>query len=324
MADEIITKVSSCFTKAVDTGDVFFYPSTLHPYQDGPAEFEIRSCPALLHKPTLPTPHFDKASLTQDHRKDPFEEPYNPNLFVGEVNSEDGDYAVLLNKFAVVRDHFILVTKKYASQNAPLTPPDLVQAYLLLVAAKKAGKHFMAFYNCGDRSGASQPHKHIQFIPIEDDGPPIEKLARVQNPEEQFKPFTISSLPYAHFINRFPSATPAIGTDILEDLLGTSFMGLLDRVISTIRQDPDHPSGSPSYNVLLTLEHLYLIPRRREKYTFKDSKQEEMSVNALGFAGMLLVKSDDDFEGVKREGPLNILKGVAIPPYEIIESTPHD
>lgn len=31
----------------------------------------------------------------------------------------------------------------------------------------------------GDNSGASQPHKHIQFIPFEDkDGPPLEKLAR--------------------------------------------------------------------------------------------------------------------------------------------------
>jgi len=31
----------------------------------------------------------------------------------------------------------------------------------------------------GDNSGASQPHKHIQFIPSEDkDGPPLEKLAR--------------------------------------------------------------------------------------------------------------------------------------------------
>ena len=28
-----------------------------------------------------------------------------------------------------------------------------------------------------DRSGASQHHKHIQFIPA-DDGPPIERLAR--------------------------------------------------------------------------------------------------------------------------------------------------
>lgn len=30
----------------------------------------------------------------------------------------------------------------------------------------------------GSNSGASQPHKHIQFIEVEDDGPPIERLAR--------------------------------------------------------------------------------------------------------------------------------------------------
>ncbi len=30
----------------------------------------------------------------------------------------------------------------------------------------------------GDLSGASQPHKHIQLLPIDDDGPPVEKLAR--------------------------------------------------------------------------------------------------------------------------------------------------
>jgi hypothetical protein len=31
----------------------------------------------------------------------------------------------------------------------------------------------------GDNSGASQPHKHLQLIPTVEDGPPIEKLARM-------------------------------------------------------------------------------------------------------------------------------------------------
>jgi ATP adenylyltransferase len=154
--------------------------------------------------------------------------------------------------------------------------------------------------------------------------PPLLTLSSFELKTCAVKPFTIPSLPYSNFINRFPSATPGLGSDILEDLLGSSFLDLLDGAISTIRQDPDHPSGSPSYNVLLTLEHLYLIPRRREKYVFKESQQEDMSVNALGFAGMLLVKSEEDLEGVKREGALNVLAGVAVPPYEIVDSTPHD
>jgi ATP adenylyltransferase/5',5'''-P-1,P-4-tetraphosphate phosphorylase II len=37
----------------------------------------------------------------------------------------------------------------------------------------------------GDFSGASQPHKHVQFIPVEETelGPPIERLARSINLE---------------------------------------------------------------------------------------------------------------------------------------------
>ena len=112
-----------------------------------------------------------------------------------------------------------------------------------------------------------------------------------------------------------------IGDDILEDLLGSAFLGLLDRTISIIRQDPGYPTGSPSYNVLLTLEHLYVIPRRRENF---ESQTESTNVNALGFAGMLLVKTEEEFEVVKREGALNILKEVAVPAYEANESFPHD
>ncbi len=36
----------------------------------------------------------------------------------------------------------------------------------------------MVFISGGDLSGASQPHKHLQLIPIEDNGPPVEVLAR--------------------------------------------------------------------------------------------------------------------------------------------------
>lgn len=82
-------------------------------------------------------------------------------------------------------------------------PPDLVQAWSLMTAARKAGRRFFAFYNCaclgttfirglivhslagGDLSGASQPHKHIQLMPIDEDGPPIDKLARSVHLEGQ-------------------------------------------------------------------------------------------------------------------------------------------
>jgi hypothetical protein len=37
---------------------------------------------------------------------------------------------------------------EFQSQTSPLRPSDLVQTYLLLRAAREAGKHLFAFYNC--------------------------------------------------------------------------------------------------------------------------------------------------------------------------------
>jgi len=280
-------------------------------------QFEIRLCPALQHKPKLPTPHFSPAKdhgLGADRSKpDPFAPPYIPNLVVGELNDEEGedDYVVLLNKFSVVPSHFLLVTKEYKSQAQPLFPSDLVQAYSLLVAARSAGLHFFAFYNCGDRSGASQHHKHLQFMPVENDGPPIEGLARTAHLESADKAFSLESLPYANHIRRLPSDAATFSRARLEDTLGSAFMVLLDLVISTVRHDAEQAAGPPSYNVILTLGHLYLIPRRKEEHVLRETG-DRVSINSLGYAGMLLVKSETELEAVKKEGVARILRDVGM------------
>lgn len=97
----------------------------------------------------------------------------------------------------------------------------------------------------------------------------------------------------------------------LEQTLANTFLSLLDLVVSTIRHAPDYPAGKPSYNVIITLEHIHLIPRRYEKYKLPETG-DEVSVNSLGFAGMLLVKSDEELEKVKSHGVGKILKGVGL------------
>jgi ATP adenylyltransferase len=113
---------------------------------------------------------------------------------------------------------------------------------------------------------------------------------------------------------------PELGDDQeeIEFALGSIFMNLLDLVIATVRNDPDHPVGSPSFNVLLSLEHMHIIPRRQENHELKVTK-DKMSINALGFAGMLLVKSDEELEAVKIENILDILAGVGVPKYDVGE-----
>ncbi|KAJ7495961.1 ATP adenylyltransferase-domain-containing protein [Mycena galericulata] len=312
---QILTLVGSSFEKAQAEGDLFFFPSTIVKHGDGSGiEYEIRLCPALQNKPHLPTPHFTGQDDTPLKTKgDPFEPPYIPNLLVGDLRDEDNaeDYVVLLNKYSVVPQHFLLVTKEFRSQASPLMPSDLVQTYLLLAAARKARNNLFAFYNCGDNSGASQAHKHVQFIPLEDeDGPPVEYLARSVKLETADTPFALN-LAYANHVYRFPDRFYSSSPEKLEIVLAQAFLSLLDLVISTIRHDPDYPAGKPSYNVVITLEHMHLIPRRQETHILAETG-DALSVNALAFAGMLLVKSERELAAVKTEGVGKILRAVGL------------
>ncbi len=180
----------------------------------------------------------------------------------------------------------------------------------------------------GENSGASQKHKHVQFLPLaESTPPPIERLAMKTRLEtlgsfllqrhppnginvSAEKPFSLTPLPYANHVRRFPSDISFYEYDILEATLSQAFVQLLDLVISTVRHDPDYPTGKLSYNVLMTLEHLHLIPRRHEAYTLNGGNH--IGVNSLGFAGMLLVKSEGELEAVQGEGIGKILRSVGL------------
>ena len=94
-------------------------------------------------------------------------------------------------------------------------------------------------------------------------------------------------------------------------MLADAFLTLLDLAIQTVRHDPSYPAGAPSYNVLLTLEHVHVVPRRQETYALAETG-ERLSVNALGAAGMLLVKSEPELEAVKTEGLGKILLSVGL------------
>lgn len=126
------------------------------------------------------------------------------------------------------------------------------------------------------------------------------------------RPFSLDALPYANHVRRLPSSlSSTTDLDTLEHTLAGAFIPLLDLAFQTVRHDAEYPAGTPSYNVVLTLEHVHVVPRRRETHTLAGTG-EPLSVNALGFAGMLLVKSERELEAVKEEGVTKILRGVAL------------
>ncbi|KAG6875803.1 hypothetical protein C0992_002223, partial [Termitomyces sp. T32_za158] len=101
------------------------------------------------------------------------------------------------------------------------------------------------------------------------------------------------------------------GTDYIVLVLSSAFLSLLDLVVSTVRHDPDYRPGKPSYNVLITLEHMHLIPRKQDVYIIPETGYE-VSVNALGFAGMLLVKCEEELEALKNQSLGKVLRSVGL------------
>ncbi|KAL4078395.1 ATP adenylyltransferase-domain-containing protein [Scleroderma yunnanense] len=315
---EIIKSIPDKFQSALDSVDLRLFPSEIRKVEDCGVEFEICLCPALQEKlgPRADGGKTRDASCAVAVEKpNPFLPPYSPNLYVGDLALKDeegtSEYVVLFNKFPVVPHHFLLVTKEFRSQSSPLLPSDLIQTYQLLLAARQENKHLLAYYNCGPYSGASQSHKHVQFIEVASSGPPIEKLTRMAKLEVSGKPFAIPSLPYANHIYRLPTLSTDSTPEELHRTLFPPFLSLLDLVISTVRHDPEYPSGLPSYNVIMTLEHIHMIPRRHETHT-PEGTEAVINVNSLGYAGMLLAKSDSELEAIKKVGPGKILRGVGV------------
>jgi ATP adenylyltransferase len=73
---------------------------------------------------------------------------------------------LVLNKFAINANHFILATKEWKEQTHLLEPDDLGATFECIKAYQDDGEDLFAFFNSGEHSGASQPHRHIQFLPV--------------------------------------------------------------------------------------------------------------------------------------------------------------
>ena len=132
-------------------------------------------------------------------------------------------------------------------------------------------------------------------------------------------------------VNSVPS-TPE-GLEYLRGELASAFMSLLDDMYQGFRlraqqeesahhEGPRTTSESPSYNVIMTLEHMYIVPRAKEKFVAdngSEGAQFELSVNSLGFAGMLLVKGEDELARVQKITIRRILEEVGIKPLVGVE-----
>jgi ATP adenylyltransferase len=264
-----------------------------HLEQDG-VRFAIRQVSSLARKEAARRTDASTASGVNATRRNPFL-PYEPDLCVGDLSPT---HVALLNKYNVIDDHLLIVTRQFVPQTALLDHHDFEA---LLVALR--GGDALGFYNGGEAAGASQPHKHLQAVPLplDDAGWPAPLEALFASLSVTERGARISALPFAHGFARLD----LLADDAAQTALKTYRALLQATGIDAIDIDGLAHQGAP-YNLLVTRRWMLVVPRAAERV-------EGISLNALGFAGSLFVRDAQQRDTLARIGPMTALARVARP-----------
>lgn len=280
----------------------------LHPIEtahtfidDGGMRFYVRVAENLARKEVARlTPQTSAASSSQPPR-DPFL-PYEPDLFVGDLSPT---HVALLNKFNVIDQHLLIVTRRYEPQEALLDAADFTA---LIEALREIDG--LAFYNGGAAAGASQPHKHLQMVPLPlaDDGPhmaPLEALLGSAQAVHGARPIAIvPGLAFVHAFARLDLG-PDTGAPGAALVALDCYRALLDAAgVPAVDVGGAAHQGAP-YNLLVTRRWMLVVPRTTECV-------EGISVNSLGFAGSFFVRNAAQWQTLAQLGPMAALERVSV------------
>jgi ATP adenylyltransferase len=206
----------------------------------------------------------------------PFASP-EPALLVAELTPT---HRALLNKFSVLREHLLIVTREFQDQRALLDERDFEA---LAVAMEDA--EVLAFYNGGTGGGASQKHKHLQVVTL-----PLSPRHSV--PMDALLAGGNDRLPFRH---AFARLAPKQATNPPQML--STYMQL--------HRDARLEAGQP-YNLVVTHEWMLVVPRSRDRF-------EDISINSLAFAGSFFLRDAAHAHQIVAARPMNVLKSVAMP-----------
>ncbi|KAF8977137.1 bifunctional AP-4-A phosphorylase/ADP sulfurylase [Entomortierella lignicola] len=315
--------LSTTYEAALKSGELIFTTSETIKSKETEFDIECQICyaPSLAKKPQGILPvveHVEPSStplLKAIERSNPFL-PHSPALFVTDVGEE---HKVLLNKFCIVPRHYLVVTKEFQRQTQPLSPDDLIAVWDTLKALKSS-EDAVAFFNCGSNSGASQPHKHMQIIPLETPSP-ISTLVREYTARRPGRKATLTgdifSLPF-NCINHVMLLESTHGTGkSQEEILVAAYISLMDAMIMSIREYAEQNSSdqdqgpatnvgsSFDYNWILTTEFMMMVPRKQEGS--KPVNGISLNINSLGFAGMVLAKTPEELKLAQEKGVIEIV-----------------
>lgn len=214
--------------------------------------------------------------------------PWDPDL---EVERLADTHLVLLNKYPVQEGHLLLITQRWAPQAGWLDSGDWNALHQI-----DQDSPGLWFFNSCAAAGASQPHRHLQLLPR---GP--EQLACPLQPwiEAQLAGEG-PAWPWRYRLSRRRAQGEADGPVELEQLYRQHLQEL------ELGEPQRDPAPRRPYNLLIGPDWVLTVERIQEHWA-------GFSINALGFAGYLLITQGSDLDWLQRHGPWELLQAVAAP-----------
>ncbi|KAK4464052.1 FIT family protein scs3 [Cladorrhinum samala] len=348
--------VKNAFNRARASGDVHFYPTQVKLLNINSIPFQLRFAPSLLSKPKSPLPPppapATSATASSTPLKKPFFDPFeNPPPEAMLISPLPPSHNLVLNKFAIVPEHFILCTREWREQTDLLDAEDLEAAYACIRGYRDAGKQqgegggdkeLYVFYNSGAASGSSQPHRHLQLLVAErmreglegqgERGSGWDVLAKKLADGE-----VRGRLPFKTFAERIPAAVVSGADDdgddddnkrvtddgkALREVYLSLYRKACKEVLGLQGAEEDEIKGEGEakmdYNFAMTRDVMVLMPRVQEGDEVKDGKGEvvgKLALNGTVLAGTALVKSQQEWDALREdEGQLrDILGRIGVP-----------
>ena len=215
----------------------------------------------------------------------PKQNPFCPWEKILEIDKIGYKHQLILNKYPVQKGHILLITNNWKPQNGWLDINDWK-------AIQKVNKDTTGlwFFNSSPNAGASQPHRHFQLLRRSKNeiSCPREKwfleMKKDNNSNSKLKKNII--------VSKFNFLENSISLFELYLELSKK-LGLGDPINNS---KPKFP-----YNLLITNKWIAIIKRSNDHI-------HGFSINALGFAGYLLVTEKSDINYLKKYGPEKLLE----------------
>jgi len=247
------------------------------------SQIELIVSPALGAKPALGE-KLDSRFRKPETKADP---PSLSDIDVTghEISPINGTHLLAFNKFSGYRPHLLLLTLDPSKrQTTDLDRADIAAAWNTL---SSLSRDYIAIFNCGDKSGCSRMHKHMQLLPRPDDFVLWPELVGWERPPLSFKfcEETLSPRMSANAVAR-----------ICEELVRQARAG------EGLYDDDSHFP----HNVIITRDWILVIPRSA-------SGHDGVSMNAAGFLGMCWGPTQVFADRWAAVGPLIAMAGCGVP-----------